>query len=177
MTWKYIDFEGQRYDLSHLQDFQFEVVRPPSDKGAGWSIKIDVTFSWHCYTRAPGKTETVKIQTQGKEQRCFCPVRFEHSKRLPEIIQDLSERKILQTGKGNYITIEVVDHDGKVIDYEIYFDLRKQGRKQPLKLVVESAYLREPSAETTRQKRKRQPIRFRVLVHNTHHGKKIRYKR
>lgn len=174
MTWRYINFQGQRYDLSHLQDFHFDVVRPPSDEGGGWEISVHVSFSWHCYTRAPNENEASHIYEKDRERRCFCPVRFRHSKLLPDIIQGLSERRVFHTGKGNYITVEIVEEDGTAIDYEIYFSIRKQGKKRPLRLVVESAYLRA-SDDVTYQKRKRQPIRFRVLVYNTHHGRRVRY--
>ena len=175
MTWRHINFQGQHYDLSHLKDFHFEVVRPQSDDEKGWSIPIHVSFSWHCYTRTPHTGETLPILSDGREERCFCPERFEHSKRLPDIIKGLSERRVFQTGKGNYLTIEIMDSNGTVFDYEIYFRVRKQGKKQPLRLFVESAYLRVPLAKSIQQKRKRQPVRFRVIVYNTHHGKHVRY--
>jgi len=96
---------------------------------------------------------------------------------LSEIIKEMSERKILQTGKGNYLTIEIVDHDGNKRDYEIYFTLRKQGKKKPLKLYVESAYLRDELAEAIRQKRRHQPIKFSILVYKVKNDQKIPYKR
>ena len=144
MTWKYIHFEGQRYELDHLNDFQFEAVQPATQTKSELRTGIEVTFGWHCYTRTLEQNETARIHRNERgEQRCFCPIRYEQSKRLSVIIKELSERKILQTGKGNYLTIEIVDHDGNKRDYEIYFTLRKQGKKKPLKLYVESTYLRD----------------------------------
>jgi len=175
MSWGYIEFDGQRYKLDHLENFKFEAVQSAIETKSEIRTEIEVMFSWHCYTRAPEKNETVYIHQHKGEQRCFCPVRYKYSKILPSIIKKLSERKVLQTGKGNFLTIEIVDDNGKKRDYEIYFSLRKQGKKQPLKLYVESAYLRDYNTKVSKQKKKQQPIRFYILVYKVKNELRIPY--
>lgn len=178
MAWKYIHFEEQRYELDHLNDFHFEAIQPATQTKSEMRTEIKVTFGWHCYTRSPEQNETAQTHRNERgEQRCFCPIRYEHSKHLSKIIKELSERNILQTGKGNFLTIKIVDHDGNKRDYEIYFTLRKQEKKKPLKLYVESAYLRDELAEAIRQKSRHQPIKFAILVYKVKNDQKIPYKR
>jgi hypothetical protein len=107
--------------------------------------------------------------------RCFCDERYQYSIQLPGIIAGLSERKVFQTGKSNFVTIEFVEEDGTRLDYEIYFQVRKQGAGNPLKLYVESAYVRRPDNKDKRPKPRRQTIRFRVIVHNIQSGKPIKF--
>ena len=92
-----------------------------------------------------------------RETRCFDPERYQLSFHLPEIIQSLPTRYIQQTGRGNFFTVEATDIDGKAQEYEIYFRLTKPGKKQNLKLFIESAYVRH-TPDLYRNKKKR--IRF-----------------
>ncbi|MCP4935705.1 MAG: hypothetical protein GY927_16230 [bacterium] len=96
---------------------------------------------------------------------------------MPDIIKDLSERKILQTGKGNYLTIEMLGEKGQIEHYEVYFSLRKPGKKQALKLYIESAYIRDPSMQVAEQKRRQQAIKFAILVYKVKNDQKIPYKK
>lgn len=177
MTNKRMVSDGQTsHDISHLEPFTFTVSRPADDKGGGWSIDVHATFSWHCYTRTPDASEQVHRLRNGKETRTFCPERYGYSKLLPGIVAGLSERKVLQTGKSNFVTIELVDRNGTHVDYEVYFSVRKDGKKRPLRLYVESAYVRDPSNAANRPKPRRQAIRFRVVVHNVQTGKAIKFK-
>ena len=161
-------FDGdQQYDISHLSGFCFSVVQPD------WTKEIEVRFSWHCYTRTPDHSEKVYILRNGKERRCFCPERYELSFHLPKIISELQERYIVQTGRGNYMTVELLNEKGEKQRYGVFFSLRKGAPKQPLRLTVESAYAL--TSKQAQPRASRQKIRFRVVVFNTWRGKTIRY--
>lgn len=166
----------KRHKLAHLQPFTFSVTRPAIEGKSETSLDVHATFSWHCYTRTPADNEEVYLISSGVEKRCFCPDRYQYSFRLPGIIAGLAERKVLQTGRSNFVTIEFVDEDGTRLDYEIYFQVRKQGNGKPLKLYVESAYIRRSENKHNRPKPRRQAIRFRVIVHNIQSGKAIKFK-
>ena len=106
--------DGQsHHDISHLAPFTFQVVRPAEGTKAGWTIDVEASFSWHCFTREPEPNENVHKVRRGREVRCFCSKRYSYSFKLPEVIKELANRKVSLTGRGNYVRIELVD-DGFV---------------------------------------------------------------
>lgn len=170
--------DGQtKYDISHLESFEFQVTQPPPKNTNKPALTYDLvsSFSWHCYTRTPEPHESVNRVTRGGETRCFCPIRYKHSFQLPDIIRGLANKKVFQTGKGNLVTIEIIDDDGTKREYEIYFSVSHQGKKRPLKLSIESAYLPEEGAALFSKRKRRQAIRFDVVVYNTKNNKPIKY--
>lgn len=161
-------FDGKAtYSLEHLERFAFIVVQ---DK---WSKEIEVNFSWHCWTRTPGDDEDVYTLTSGRERRCFCPERYALSQQLPEIIRTLAKRYVAQTRHRNFVTVEFIDEEGQRAEYTVFFHLRKQGKRKPLLLFVESAYLIRDPSQRPPQKRKR--ARFPLLVHKTMKGEYIKF--
>ncbi|ALG68418.1 hypothetical protein [Beggiatoa leptomitoformis] len=91
---------GEEYDISHLKGFQtsFEVKLDNEIK----NIDVRVEFSYHCYTKKQedgGKEPVFRIETRKdgtKEERVFCPKRWEFSKSLPDIIRGLNYKGCLQ---------------------------------------------------------------------------------
>ncbi len=166
-------FDGQtRHSIEHLAPFSFTYSRPAKGDDPAWEKEISVAFSWHCYTRTPDEIEQVYRLRSGREERCFCPDRYALSFKLPGIMASLHERHVAQTGRGNYVTVEIVTDTGERIEYGVFFSLRKGSHKEPLKLMVESAY---PFGEAQKRPRvSRQKIRFRVLVYNIWRGKPIK---
>lgn len=177
MSFKRFIYDGvTRHDLQHLHPFTFRVIRPAVSNHPESFIEVHATFSWHCYTRTPDNEEQAYRIISGREIRCFCPDRYTYSFQLPEIIAGLSERKVFQTGQSNFVTIEFIEENGTRLEYEVYFQVSKIGRKTPLKLFVESGYVRRANNRKNKPKRRQQAIRFRVLAHNIHIGKPIKYK-
>lgn len=73
------------------------------------------------------------------ESRLFDFDRYELSKMLPQILEELPRRGCYQTTGGNFFSIEMKDKGS----YEIYFRVDKVGKGR-IKLFVQSAYLRDP---------------------------------
>lgn len=169
-------FDGRsHHSIEHLAPFSFTYSRPAKDTEPAWDKEIAVTFSWHCYTRTPEAGEHVYLVRDGNEQRCFCPTRYLLSQYLPGIIRQLDQKAIFQTGKGNFVTIEVLDPAGGSTEYGIFFTITRGKNKDPLKLRVSSAYpFLEPEK---RYQVSRQRIRFNIIVYNTVQGKPIKFKR
>lgn len=169
-------FDGiSRHSIEHLAPFSFTYARPAKGDDPGWEKEIAVTFSWHCYTRTPDEDENLYLLRDGNEQRCFCPTRYLMSRYLPDIIRELDQTAIFQTGKGNYVTVQVVEPAGRVVDYGIFFNVTRGRRGEPLKLRVSSAY---PFFEQEKRYQvSRQRIRFNIIVYNTMQGKPIKFRR
>jgi len=134
-------FDGKtRHSIEHLAPFSFTYARPAKGDVPGWEKEISVTFSWHSYTRTPEAGEQVYILRDGNEQRCFCPTRYLLSQNLPAIIRQLDQKAIFQTGKGNFVTVQVIEPAGHTVDYGVFFTVTRGRRDEPLKLRVASAY-------------------------------------
>ena len=84
---------------------------------------IDVVFSMHCFTRGNRgeKTDPAMTYSDNRETRIFDFGRYALSHPLPAIIDSLMTCKCFHTDHGNFFTIEVVDAQGRKVEYEIYF--------------------------------------------------------
>lgn len=170
MTRKTIQHKGQEYNLLHLSGFTHCYIVEAKDGKPEIRYTVDVSFSWHCFTKTSDGQNPDHI-IQNREIRCFCPVRYRHSLELKFYIQQLIDKKCKNTGKGNFLVVEMLGENGDMIEYEIYFSLRKAGKKQNLKLFVESAYIRTIKDEYRNRKK---PIRFSTILFNVKHDRKIR---
>jgi hypothetical protein len=161
----HIQHQGTRYDVRHLRDTVITYTQPAVPGKPERTYTVEVSFSWHCYTRSvEGNDKPADImQASSGEQRCFCPNRYSHSLRLPEIIADLSNRYCQTSGRGNFITVEFIDDDGTCLEYEIYFNIRKAITGKNLRLYIETAFIRTIPDE---YKNKRKKIGFPVILSN-----------
>jgi hypothetical protein len=107
-----------------------------------------------------------------RESRVFDFVRYELSKRLPEIIEGLAQRKCYHTGKGNFFSVEIVREDGQVVEYDIFFAASRSSTKGKINLFVQSAYVRDADYASNRPHRK--PVGFYVILFNTLNNRPIK---
>lgn len=164
------------YDLSHLEPFSIAFYSLNAKK----TLSIHVTFSTHCFSESlsdnPNSEHVVIDNTKDKE-RVFCPIRYELSKTLPNLIKSLNEEsvKVWETAaRRNWCyTIQIDDPKGP---YHLFFEVRKNQKnprkKQDINIVVESAYheTKEPPILIGR-------IGFQILCTNVYLGKKTSTKR
>lgn len=106
-----------------------------------------------------------------RETRIFDFVRYELSKRLPEIIEGLGQRKCYHTGEGNFFSVEIIQENGRVIEYDIFFVASRSSLKGKINLSVQSAYIRDAEYASSRPVKK--PIGFFVILFNTLNNKPI----
>jgi len=125
---------------------------------------VEVIFSLHCFThKLPlGTYDRDLTYSDARETRLFDFERYELSKRLPEIIETLAQRKCFHTGYGNFVTVEVVREDGTSVNYHVFFTVSKSDRKKRVNLYIQSAYVPSRKVGTLDK-----PIRFLVILHNT----------
>jgi len=174
MQWADFQFGGKTYGLGHLARMDLVYRRPASGPLPGVNFRVDVYFSLHCFTRRPVEEEhfDAKLIYPGvSARRLFDFHRYDMSKRLPEIIATLPDRKVRQTGYGNYISVDVSNQDGSIVEYDVFFKVKKVARGR-LELRVESAYVRDAQYRSNRPSGK--AIAFWVILHNTLNGLAIR---
>lgn len=154
----YMVVEGKTYSVSHLRDRVFEVQ---VEEKPGCFVKIDlqVEFTSHCVSRGPKKGQTIDFSVVGYDQlvidgrnnwRSFNKDRYALSSLLPNVVETLASRPCLFTNHENFLTLEI----GKLLpnypegtEYEIYFNARKGSKKNSVRIVLESAYVRDEYAD------------------------------
>lgn len=166
------------FDLSHLDDFAFELVIPAKDGKPEQRYEIAVQFSMHCFTTTayaidgtwPRELEySESDRSESDERRLFDQERYELSKRLREFMRTIGGRKCYHADGGNFFVVEGVD--GR--PYHIFFKVWQSEKREALTLQVVSAYVPDGDIPVPRRK-KVPPIRFSVIAYNTKHGKPIK---
>ncbi|RUM94730.1 MAG: heat-shock protein [Thiothrix sp.] len=174
MKWRKFSYEGHEYDLSHLHPFVWHFDAPKKHKYPARKYRFNVTFSMHCFTREPLRTEKVDpalLYHGPKEIRTFCFERYDLSTQLPSIIQRLGDKSCWHTHHGNFFTVELQDPEGQKNEYEVYFDVFRSGRGW-MTLIIQSAYIRDERYETA-QPRKRS-VGFGVIARARQENKELR---
>jgi len=175
MKWKPFEYQGKIFDLSHLHPFENVFERPATDQLPAERFQVRVSFSSHCFTRKPRPGEVADpelLYPYDAEQRLFDSLRFRLSNYLPELIRNLSSKRVRQNfGEHKFLMVELIDNSGEQIEYDVFFRLAKIGKGR-LEIIVETAFDRRPENRKNRPTGK--PIRFWIILHNTLHGKPIR---
>ena len=175
MQWKPFQFRREVYELAHLNPRSVTYEQPAKGHAPARTYRVDVIFGLHCFTRGRRSGEPQEVDLNygdDREIRIFDYVRYELSKRLPEIVEGLPQRKCYHTGKGNFFSIEIVREDGKIIEYDIFFVASRSSTRGRINLFVQSAYARDDKHASNRPARK--PIGFYVILFNTLNDKPIK---
>lgn len=175
IAWVPFTYQDTTYDLSHLHPKLIEVVQPATADKPARTYKVQLIYGLHTFTRGlKPKEEADKslIYCDTRECRVFDVSRYELSKRLPEIVEHLHERKCYHSGKGNFFVVELVGEQGQRVEYEIYFEASRSAQRGILNLYVQSAYIRDDDHRGSQPKKK--PIRFEILLFNVQSNKPIK---
>lgn len=146
------------YDISHLAPHTLTFVVPADIKKKEPELKCSVLVSYsdHCYTKA----------VRNSQHREFDLIRYELSKKLPEIICSLMERRCSFAVDKNFFTVEM--NNGH---YEIYFVVYKNSQNE-IALKVQSAYVRDPERLIDRPRWR--TINFSTILRNVFYNKPMR---
>ena len=173
MEWRAFVHENTTYGLAHLRSVTITYDQPAEGDKPSRKYVVEVEFSSHCFTRGiPGGDAAEASLLYGDEGRLFDFQRYELSKLLPEIVEQLPNRSCFHTGtcQGNFFSLEQQENGG---NYEIYFKADRVGKGR-LKLFVQSAYLRDQEHGSRPKSNK---IGFFVILYNTLHQKVIKVAR
>lgn len=172
IAWKAATIAGVTYDLGHLHPCTWEVVIPGKGDKTDLVLKVNVSYSLHCFAREPKPGEEVRQDywyEDSREKRVFCELRWELSKRLPEIIATLPDRRCMHTGHEEFITLEVIYQD-RTFEYAVFFTVTKAKKVEGahLNLFVNSAHERHDPLQY------KKPIKFHFILLNRYRGKQIK---
>lgn len=153
----YIEVDGTRWSLAHLQDQSCTVVTPEAPGKPAVTLMLKVEFSSHCISKGPKRGKTIDFNIVGHERlvidhrskwRTFNEKRYHLSLLLPAVFNSLRDRPCLFTGHENFLTLDCsLAGYPPDTEYEIYFSVRKTDQKNTLRIIVESAYIRDDDAD------------------------------
>ena len=183
MKWRTFIYSGTRYDLAHVHPRTCDYVQPAKDTNPAHAYTVEVMFSHHCFTRRIKENEqpdpALLYSDARGDTRVFDFDRYTLSQQLPRIVAQFDRCKCYHTGHGNYFTIEIMDAQGKRLEYDVFFTVSRASRRGVLNLYVQTAFVRDaeysnrPHRNLSRRPNLR-PIGFYVILYNTMTGKLIK---
>jgi hypothetical protein len=174
--WPPFEFNGQKYDLCHLQPKTVTFLQPANATNMPRTYKVEVIFSLHCFTRGMQGSEHIDhalCYSDRRETRIFDFRRYEFSRHLPGIVSRLMTCKCFQTARDNFFTAELLDENGNKVSYEIYFTASKASREGIINLYIQSAYVRD-RAHSANRPPPMKAIPFAIILYNTLHKPPLR---
>ncbi|HEY4959341.1 MAG TPA: hypothetical protein VFC15_15110 [Candidatus Limnocylindrales bacterium] len=176
ISWESFRHQNTAYDLTHLHPRIVIFTQAAKGDRPERTYTVNVAFGLHCFTRGLKENEQpdpALSYSDSREARIFDFERFELSKRLPALVQNLPQSKCFHTGHANYFSIEVLNDQGHAIEYEIYFAVTRSGKKGGrLTLFVQSAYVRDDKHGLNKPQKK--AISFYVILFNTLNDRPIK---
>lgn len=98
--------DGRVFSLDHLHPHVIEYPIAATIMRPDWICRARITYSLHCFTRAPGKNETVDpsyVYFNNPENRLFAEDRHEFSLDLPGILAQSLDRNCRKTDRRSYV--------------------------------------------------------------------------
>ncbi|EJC75549.1 hypothetical protein Rleg10DRAFT_5817 [Rhizobium leguminosarum bv. trifolii WSM2012] len=130
-------FNGNTYDLGHLDPFTLSVVNGEE------TYRVHVQFGHHCFTeeRLGWHSPDRKYEFNG-EIRSFCQIRYSASARLPGIIRGLVDKSVYVGKEYNYFVLRNHDLLGNAPAYAVFFTVQQSFNKKKgdVFMRVQSAY-------------------------------------
>ena len=152
------------FSLSHLDSKKVEYTFGKKN------YTVYVTYSHHCFTKTEAGYNDVDCLEYNLHAfsrtniRHFHFQRYDLSKKIPEIIQDLPNLYVFHAGHGGYASKKLNDKYGNTLNYKIVFNVFKSKKK--IRLHVSSAHI-----ENIRGKS--QKVGFNKIIEAIHGGRKL----
>jgi len=136
-----VSSNGIEYNLNHLNPIDMSIDSEKSKR----ILRVHIVFSNHCFTKKllDGQCSSeVVFKEKNRQDRYFCPQRYDLSKSLPEIISSLNHKKVKvyqTTSRRNWLHSIKTQIDGQI--YCIFFEIRRSHKPtEDVRITVESAY-------------------------------------
>jgi hypothetical protein len=176
MKWLAFTHDGHVYDLSHLDSSDYVFTQGATGHQPVRQYRVWISFSHHCFTEnAKSGDDPAAFYTFNKDNRSFDIRRYELSKHLPSIIRTLMDRTVSHTGHNNFLTIEVLGEAGSVIEYDVFFEVKRAAGDKRLHLIVQSAFPRDVARGSSRPRFDK--VRFATILYNVQQNKPIKGKK
>jgi hypothetical protein len=160
------DAAGIVYDLRHVHPLQYTLTLDATPTYAARDVPIHVGFSSHTFTKECDAADAHAEYSSANDHRRFCPDRYGHSQRLPNIVTNLKGRNCyFNQSRPNYLVAEIAGAP-QGFEYWVFFKLRPAGKNpqapSAVVMMVESAYVGKVTSPPYGMKPKK--ISFSTLV-------------
>lgn len=165
------------FDLSHLNEKIQKYVWAQTGSNAEKVFHARTNYSCHCFTRReiPGDPIDQRYTDNGcctrNENRVFDERRYELSKELPRIMENLVGAPCYHTDRGNLLNVAILNREREVIRLRIYFAVSKLSVRGMLDMIVQSAFPNDGDGPVPLPPGNKK-IRFEVVLQRIMAGKK-----
>ncbi len=165
--------DDKRYDFSHLNAQRVSYSVPANKDNSEKKYDVIITYSYHVFAKTIPEMDDAEKQRRmyhyhGEALRPVHDERYELSKKLPNIIQDLLTTKCLHGAKDSFFVVELVNTATKQAEpYEVYFEMFKEMKK--LRMHIKTAFVRRE-----RSQEKAQKIQFATILKKTLANQKVK---
>lgn len=149
-AWTAFEVDGQRYDLSHFDNFTFSHTREATGTHPEKTVRFLVSFGHHCFTSHIGDDDSWLYPFVGGKPRYFCPIRNELSKEIPQILRDIAAnnpfmKKTFAQHREQFFYLE---KNVNGIDYRLFIEISKANKTfADIRLKIATAYPEEAYAK------------------------------
>jgi len=132
-NWEPFVHEGTSYSLSHLDAHEITF------KGHTTDFKFVVSYGLHCFAKEDTDYNIPVFYKDGRESKRICMERYEASKQIRQIIENLPTMMIYQTTTEKYFTLHMMNSaTNQVEPYKICVAFFKE--KRLLRMHILSAF-------------------------------------
>ena len=156
--------ESIEYDFTHLQARKHTFKHPKRNE----QYTLYFTFSHHTFTRGIKENEAspeIFIYPYPRDLRIFDNTRYELSKLLPQIVENLPKQFCYHGGYSRYCSCKITQADGTEVFYQAVYRAWKE--KAKMRFHIESAY---PLPERPGKVKK---VDVWIILHNLLRNKKL----
>lgn len=122
-NWEPFEYGGNTYTLTHLD--VHEIIY----KGVKATFKFVVTYGLHCFTKENTSFNIPVSYQDGREAKDICMERYEASKQIRRILENLPAMQIFHTDTERYFTLQMMNSATNQIEpYKICVAIFKENR-------------------------------------------------
>lgn len=172
-NWPAKRVDNKRYDFSHLNAQRISYSVPANKDNPNKKYDVIITYSYHFFAKDTPEIDDAERQRRmysyhGKALRPVHDERYELSKKLPNIIQNLLITKCLHGAKDSFFVVELISTATKQAEpYEVYFEIFKEMKK--LRMHIKTAFVRRKRSQERAQK-----IKFATILNKTLANQKVK---
>lgn len=132
-SWEPFDHDGVTYSLAHLDAHEITY------EGVTQKFTFVVTYGLHCFAKENTPYVIPVIYHDGREQKTVCMERYEASKHIRQILENLSTMTLFQTTAEKFFTLQMMNSaTGRVEPYKVCIAFYKE--KRLLRMHILSAF-------------------------------------
>lgn len=138
-SWPSFEHDGVTYSLSHLD------AHAITYKGQKKDYTFVVTYGLHCFAKEPSPYNIPIVYPDAREAITICMERYEASKQIPKILENLHSMSLYQTTAEKFFTLQMMNSATNMVEpYKVCVAFYKE--KRLLRMHVLTAFFAREGA-------------------------------